>query len=45
MTVDDLTRLVNEGGEACVPLVRGFHQDPKALSAQQECCGGDCCSR
>lgn len=45
MTVDDLNRLINEGGEACVPLVRGIHQAPKALSLQEECCGGDCCER
>lgn len=43
MLVDDLDRLIKEGGEACVPLVRGFRNSPKELPLQQECCGGDCC--
>jgi hypothetical protein len=29
ITVDDLSRLLKEGGEACVPLVRGFGADVK----------------
>jgi hypothetical protein len=29
MTIKDLERLVKEGGEACVPLVRGFGADVK----------------
>lgn len=43
MTVEDLNRLINEGGEACVPLARGIRSIPKALLPEQECCGGDCC--
>lgn len=29
MTVQDLNRLINEGGEACVPLARGIRSRPK----------------
>jgi len=29
MKVEDLARLVREGGEACVPVIRGFRDDPK----------------
>lgn len=29
ITVEELGRLLREGGEACVPLVRGFEVDPK----------------
>lgn len=43
MTVEDLNRLISEGGEACVPLARGIRSIPKALLPEQECCGGDCC--
>jgi len=44
MTVEDLNRLVNEGGEACVPLARGIRSTPKALGVGQECCGDGCCN-
>jgi hypothetical protein len=29
ITVEDLDRLIKEGGEACVPLIRGFQADIK----------------
>lgn len=45
MTVDDLRRLIDEGGEACVPLARGIGSTPKALKMEQGCCGEGCCSR
>jgi hypothetical protein len=45
MTLEDLNRLVNEGGEACVPLARGIRSNPKELLQQEECCGEDCCSQ
>lgn len=45
MTVEDLQRLVDEGGEACVPLARGIRSIPKALQVEQDCCGGSCCSQ
>lgn len=32
ITVDDLNRLIREGGEACVPLTRGLLTNPKELS-------------
>ena len=43
MTLEDLRRLIKEGGEACVPLSRGILGSPKDLKLQQDCCGGDCC--